>query len=118
MTLRPVVWEALTLRLLRGLPKDLIYHYGHEAHERQQLSLSLWILHLTLTYGSNQSYFFSVETISEDAGVPVPSLRLWIESARRFSKRSTTPLGQRTCSKSTYSVRPSPKCTRMSLLEE
>jgi hypothetical protein len=49
--------------------------------------------------------------------VPEPSFSVWIESRATFSKRSVTPLGQRTCTESILVAAPSPKCTRMSLLE-
>jgi hypothetical protein len=42
-------------------------------------------------------------------GVPEPSLRVWMESTGKFSKRSTKPLGHRTCTPSILLADPSPK---------
>ncbi len=48
---------------------------------------------------------------------PLPSFSVWMESAERFSNRSTRPLGQRTCTQSIFVAPPRPKWTRTSLLE-
>ena len=54
---------------------------------------------------------------SVPAAVPVPSLKVWIVSTDSPSKVSSRPLGQRTVTESILVAAPSPKCTRMSLLE-
>jgi hypothetical protein len=59
-----------------------------------------------LTLPSNQGL---VGTPGGLSGVPEPSLRVWMESTDKFSKRSTNPLGQRTCTRSILVTAPRPK---------
>src|SRR5207253_9892741 len=57
-------------------------------------------------------FFGGVLTIT-----PEPSFKVWIASTHKLSKRSVSPLGQRTCTGPVLVAAPRPKCTRMSFCE-
>src|SRR6266550_9147001 len=67
---------------------------------------------LPVAYLLLEDFFGAVLTI-----LPEPSFKVWMVSADRLSKCSTSPLGQRPCTDSILALTPRPKCTRMSFCE-
>src|SRR6266481_5950112 len=74
--------------------------YSEIINKKQRLAV--------LPYG----FFGVVLTIT-----PEPSFKEWIVSTDKSSKRSVSPLGQRTCAGPALVAAPRPKCTRMSFCD-
>lgn len=101
----PQMWGRMAFQISLATPSNHL-----ELSQWERVNMPGPILH-SLPYRC--SGFFSVVP----AGTPEPSLTVWMASTRRFSKRSTSPLGQRTCTQSILLAEPRPKWTRMSLFE-